>query len=85
MRRPANLGDGRTGSLLVNPGGPGVPGTTIPEAAELYLSEDLLDRFDIVGWDPEGPAPPATSTATTTWTPTSRSTRRRTRRRRSRR
>jgi pimeloyl-ACP methyl ester carboxylesterase len=54
MRRPADLGEGRTGSLLVNPGGPGVPGTTIPEAAELYLSEDLLDHFDIVGWDPRG-------------------------------
>ena len=47
-------GHDRVGSLLVNPGGPGVPGTTLVDQATLAFSEDLLDRFDIVGWDPRG-------------------------------
>jgi pimeloyl-ACP methyl ester carboxylesterase len=54
VRRPANDEDARIGTLLVNPGGPGVPGTSIPVSAELYLGEELLDHFDIVGWDPRG-------------------------------
>jgi len=52
-RRPAS-GNDRIGSLLVNPGGPGVPGTSLVDQATLAFSEDLLDHFDIVGWDPRG-------------------------------
>ena len=52
-RRPAS-GNDRVGSLLVNPGGPGVAGTTLVDQATLIFSEDLLDHFDIVGWDPRG-------------------------------
>ena len=44
----------RIGSLLVNPGGPGSGGTYLAEYADYYYSETLLDRFDIVGWDPRG-------------------------------
>jgi pimeloyl-ACP methyl ester carboxylesterase len=44
----------RIGSLLVNPGGPGFGGTVLAESAELIYSPDLLDGFDIVGWDPRG-------------------------------
>ena len=44
----------RIGSLLVNPGGPGFSGTILAESAEFIYSPDLLDRFDIVGWDPRG-------------------------------
>ena len=54
VRRPADDAVARIGSMLVNPGGPGFGGTTIPENAEWYVSETLRSQFDIVGWDPRG-------------------------------
>jgi pimeloyl-ACP methyl ester carboxylesterase len=54
LKRHAAGGNDRIGSLLVNPGGPGVPGTSLVDQATLAFSEDLLDHFDIVGWDPRG-------------------------------
>ncbi|HEY8093859.1 MAG TPA: alpha/beta hydrolase [Acidimicrobiales bacterium] len=53
-RRPARKPDQRIGSLLVNPGGPGVAGTVLAEQASFYFSDALRDRFDIVAWDPRG-------------------------------
>jgi pimeloyl-ACP methyl ester carboxylesterase len=53
VRRHRAEGD-RIGSLLVNPGGPGVPGTLMALAAEAYFSQEVLERFDIIGWDPRG-------------------------------
>jgi pimeloyl-ACP methyl ester carboxylesterase len=44
----------RIGSLLVNPGGPGISGTWLAESAELVYGAEVLDRFDIVAWDPRG-------------------------------
>jgi pimeloyl-ACP methyl ester carboxylesterase len=44
----------RIGSLLVNPGGPGVPGSGLAENADRIYSTALLDRFDIIGFDPRG-------------------------------
>jgi pimeloyl-ACP methyl ester carboxylesterase len=44
----------RIGSLFINPGGPGGSGTDIALAAPYFLSQSLLDRFDIVGVDPRG-------------------------------
>ena len=46
--------DSPIGSLLVNPGGPGVPGSVLAADAEFYFSESLLERFDIVAFDPRG-------------------------------
>ncbi|MEH0822976.1 MULTISPECIES: alpha/beta hydrolase [unclassified Micromonospora] len=46
----------RIGSLFLNPGGPGGSGTDIALAAPYFLSDELLDRFDIVGVDPRGVA-----------------------------
>ena len=54
LKRHLASGNDRIGSLLVNPGGPGVPGTSLVDQATLAFSEDLLDHFDIVGWDPRG-------------------------------
>jgi pimeloyl-ACP methyl ester carboxylesterase len=53
-RRKALKPDQRIGSLLVNPGGPGVAGTQLVEQAGFYFSQALRDRFDIVSWDPRG-------------------------------
>jgi pimeloyl-ACP methyl ester carboxylesterase len=42
------------GPLLVNPGGPGVAGTVMVDLAQDYFGQRLLDRFDLVAWDPRG-------------------------------
>jgi pimeloyl-ACP methyl ester carboxylesterase len=44
----------RIGTLLVNPGGPGTPGSELALRAALGVPAELLARFDIVGWDPRG-------------------------------
>ncbi len=44
----------RVGSLVVNPGGPGSPGTDYAAGAETVLRRPLLDAFDVVGFDPRG-------------------------------
>lgn len=50
----ANRPRERVGYLLINPGGPGQPGLEIVEDAPLYFSDEILDVFDIVGFDPRG-------------------------------
>jgi len=54
VRRPASDPANRIGSLLVNPGGPGFGGTFMALNAEAFAAPALLDRFDIVGFDPRG-------------------------------
>lgn len=44
----------RIGTLLVNPGGPGLGGSDFAIYADQVYSATLLARFDIVGWDPRG-------------------------------
>ena len=53
-RHPAQVPAERIGSLLVNPGGPGFGGQFLAEDAGSYFSNDITDRFDIIGWDPRG-------------------------------
>ncbi len=54
-RHRAADSDERIGSLLVNPGGPGFGGSDFAIFAELVpYDEELLDHFDIIGWDPRG-------------------------------
>jgi pimeloyl-ACP methyl ester carboxylesterase len=44
----------RVGSLVVNPGGPGAPGTSYASNAATFFRPQLTRRFDVVGFDPRG-------------------------------
>jgi pimeloyl-ACP methyl ester carboxylesterase len=44
----------RIGSLVVNPGGPGASGADAAIGLALTLPEEVLRRFDLVGFDPRG-------------------------------
>ena len=44
----------RIGSLVVNPGGPGAPGTSFAAGRGTWFGDPLLAHFDIVGFDPRG-------------------------------
>ena len=44
----------RIGSLVINPGGPGASGADAAIGLALTLPEDVLRRFDLVGFDPRG-------------------------------
>jgi pimeloyl-ACP methyl ester carboxylesterase len=52
-RLPAR-GGRRTGSLVLNPGGPGASGLDYARAATSVVSGTVRQRFDIVGFDPRG-------------------------------
>ncbi|MFI0411163.1 alpha/beta hydrolase [Actinomadura sp. 3N508] len=54
LRLKARDAKKRIGSLFVNPGGPGGQGTAMAFQADGFLAPDVLDRFDIVGFDPRG-------------------------------
>lgn len=54
VRRKATDTAHRIGTLFVNPGGPGGPGTVqVPQNYDSFPKE-LRERFDIVSWDPRG-------------------------------
>ncbi|HMF04797.1 MAG TPA: alpha/beta hydrolase [Acidimicrobiia bacterium] len=44
----------RIGSLLLNPGGPGAPGTQFARDFASVLPDKIRERFDVVGFDPRG-------------------------------
>jgi pimeloyl-ACP methyl ester carboxylesterase len=53
-RRPADERDERIGAILMNPGGPGAAGQDLVASLEESFPRSILDRFDLVGWDPRG-------------------------------
>ena len=52
--RPADDPAHRIGTLILDPGGPAVPGTPVPRAAVTGFAPSVLAGFDIVGFDPRG-------------------------------
>ena len=54
VKHPAGNPSKRIGSMLVNPGGPGFGGSFLAENATSYFGGDLIEAFDIIGWDPRG-------------------------------
>ena len=42
------------GSLFVNPGGPGSSGIAMVDVARQSFGKDVLDKYDVVGFDPRG-------------------------------
>ena len=55
VRLPAT-GRERVASLVVNPGGPGASGVAYARVATQVVTEPILRRFDLVGFDPRGVA-----------------------------
>lgn len=53
VKRPAD-GDDRLGSLVLNPGGPGSSGVEYARAGRLVVTEQVLEAYDLVGFDPRG-------------------------------
>jgi pimeloyl-ACP methyl ester carboxylesterase len=54
LKIPARDPKRRIGSLVVNPGGPGVSGVDYAAAGGSSFGRELLSSFDIVGFDPRG-------------------------------
>ena len=54
LKVPARDRKHRVGTLFVNPGGPGASGTELAYYAPANFSAKLLNRFDVVGFDPRG-------------------------------
>ena len=52
--RRADYQDERIGYLFVNPGGPGVSGLELVQASDYAFDDEVLERFDIIGFDPRG-------------------------------
>lgn len=52
VRLPARDKKHRIGSVLINPGGPGASGIDFAESRP--LPSEILNRFDLVGFDPRG-------------------------------
>lgn len=54
LKVPATDPAHKIGTLFVNPGGPGGSGVQIAAAASQFLSPSVLEKFDVVGFDPRG-------------------------------
>ncbi len=55
LRKPATDQGARIGSVIINPGGPGVSGVdTAGQLAAYGVTAELNKKFDIVGFDPRG-------------------------------
>ncbi|MFJ8961296.1 alpha/beta hydrolase [Lentzea sp. NPDC102401] len=46
----------RIGAMVINPGGPGGSGVDFSMFADRYFSKEIIDKFDVIGFDPRGVA-----------------------------
>ncbi len=69
IRLPAADPSLRVGSLIVNPGGPGGSGISLAYNEGETFPQSVLDRFDIVGFDPRGVGASAAVTCPTSFDP----------------
>lgn len=53
-RIPAADPSHRRGVLLLNPGGPGGPGLDLPTQFATLMPQNVLDQYDLIGFDPRG-------------------------------
>jgi len=54
ITRHSATSDGRAGVLLTNNGGPGVPASSIATNVRGWFADPIVERFDVVSWDPRG-------------------------------
>ncbi len=55
IKKPARNQNEKIGALFINPGGPGGSGVQFVERSSLIsFSDEILNKFDIVSWDPRG-------------------------------
>ncbi|MFI5592712.1 alpha/beta hydrolase [Amycolatopsis sp. NPDC051758] len=54
LKRAARTPAARVGSLFLNPGGPGGSGLQMPISGPFIFQPPVLDRFDLIGFDPRG-------------------------------
>lgn len=54
VKKRAATGGHAQGTLFINPGGPGDSGVSFAERAGNAFSPDLLNAYDIIGFDPRG-------------------------------
>ncbi|MDO7868509.1 alpha/beta hydrolase [Nocardioides jiangxiensis] len=56
LRNPADRSPGTARDLLVNPGGPGAPGTDLAATDSPFMKfpDTLYEHFNVVGFDPRG-------------------------------
>ncbi|GAB2821836.1 alpha/beta hydrolase [Lentzea nigeriaca] len=55
-RRKANDQANKIGAMVINPGGPGGSGVNFSFSADSYFSKEIVDKFDVIGFDPRGVA-----------------------------
>jgi pimeloyl-ACP methyl ester carboxylesterase len=53
-RIPATSSETRRGVLVMNPGGPGNPGLNTPSRIAALAPAELLEPYDLIGFDPRG-------------------------------
>jgi pimeloyl-ACP methyl ester carboxylesterase len=56
MKRAATDQANRIGSLFLNPGGPGGSGYRMPKSGANIFEPQVMQRFDLIGFDPRGVA-----------------------------
>lgn len=54
MARSTGGGNASRGSLMMNPGGPGGSGVDLIQYASTFFSQDVLDTYQVVSFDPRG-------------------------------